>query len=217
MEAQAVEPGEITGKVSELIFDGIYDEKKYRFPMFNGRYSYSFNQIVDDKPYKAGQNHALTLKILTPNSEEVSDEPTMRMLSGQSTCVLVVLPEDRSFLDEIRSSLQIEKFIRFDTTNAVSKYEQIKADKRLELREHNERAKLFLEEALKGASIYVNGDKVQPTGKEVSTRINDAMGKLAESVFHKLHYIDLPTSESDLRAIFKANTQQVTLGDKQVA
>lgn len=217
VEAQAVEPGEITGKVSELIFDGLYDEKKYRFSKFNGRYSYSFNQIVDDKPYKAGQNHHLTLKILTPNSEEISDEATMRMLSGQGSCVLVVLPDDRSFLDEIRSSLQIEKFIRFDSTNAVSKYEQIKADKRVELREHNERAKLFLEEALKGASIYVNGDKVQPTGKEVSSRINDAMGKLAESVFHKLHYIDLPTGDSDLRAIFKANSQQVTLGDKAVA
>jgi len=217
VEAQAVEPGEITGKVSELIFDSIYDEKKYRFPKFNGRYSYSFNQIVDDKPYKVGQNHHLTVKILTPNSEEISDEITMRMLSEQSNCVLVVLPDDRSFLDEIRSSLQIEKFIRFDTTNAVSKYEQIKADKRVELREHNERAKLFLEEALKGASIYVNGDKIQPIGKQVSTRINDAMGKLAESIFYKLYYIDLPTGSSDLRAIFKANTQQVTLGDKAVA
>ena len=28
---------------------------------------------------------------------------TLRMLSGQSRCVLVVLPEDRTFLDEIQS------------------------------------------------------------------------------------------------------------------
>lgn len=51
--AQAVESAEITAKVSEMIFDGLYDEKQYRYPVMNGRYSYRFNQIVDDKPYKA--------------------------------------------------------------------------------------------------------------------------------------------------------------------
>ena len=212
VEAQSIEPAEITAKVSEMIFDGIYDEKKYRYPSFNGRYSYGFNQVVDDKPYKANQNFHLTLKILTPNSDEIADETTMRMLSGQSRCVLVVLPDDRTFLDEIRSALQIEKFIRFDATNAVTKYEQIKADKKIELREHTEQAKLFLVEALKAAEIYVNGDKLQSTSKEVASRINDAMGKLAASVFHKLSYIDMATSESDIRAMFRDNHQQLTLG-----
>ncbi len=212
VEAQSIEPAEITAKVSELIFDGLYDEKQYRYPAFNGRYAYRFNQIVDDKPYKANQNYHLTLKVLTPNSDEVSDETTMRMLSGQSRCVLVVLPDDRTFLDEIRSALQIEKFIRFDATNAVTKYEQIKADKKVELREHNEQAKLFLAEALKAADIYVNGDKVQSSSKEIVSRINDAMGKLAASVFHKLSYIDTATSESDIRALFRDNHQQLTLG-----
>lgn len=211
VEAQSIEPAEITAKVSELIFDGLYDEKQYRYPAFNGRYIFRFNQIVDDKPYKANQNNYLTLKILTPNSDEVSDETTMRMLSGQSRCVLVVLPDDRTFLDEIRSALQIEKFIRFDATNAVTKYEQIKADKKIELREHNEQAKLFLAEALKAADIYVGGDKVQSSSKEIVSRINDAMGKLAASVFHKLSYIDTPTNESDIRAIFRGGHQQLTL------
>ncbi len=211
VEAQSIEPAEITAKVSELIFDGLYDEKQYRYPAFNGRYTFRFDQIVDDKPYKANQNNYLTLKILTPNSDEVSDETTMRMLSGQSRCVLVVLPDDRTFLDEIRSALQIEKFIRFDATNAVTKYEQIKADKKIELREHNEQAKLFLAEALKAADIYVGGDKVQSSSKEIVSRINDAMGKLAASVFHKLSYIDTPTNESDIRAIFRGGHQQLTL------
>ena len=32
IEAQPVDAGEITAKVSELIFDGLFDEKKYRYP-----------------------------------------------------------------------------------------------------------------------------------------------------------------------------------------
>lgn len=208
---QPVDSGEVTAKVSELIFDGLFDEKKYRYPAFNGRYAFAFNQIVDDKPYKSGQNHDITLKILTPNSDEVADEMTMRMLSAQSRCVLVVLPDDRTFLEEIRSALQIEKFIRFDAVNTVTKYEQIKEAKKVEMRERNAAAKLFLEEALKASTIYVNGDKVQSTSKDVVSRINDAIGKLVATVYHKLSYIDTAMGENDIRKLFQNNGQQLTL------
>lgn len=208
---QNVEPAETTAKVSEMIFDDIYDVKKYRYPAMGGRYSYGFNQIVDERPYKANQNYPMTLKILTPDSDELSDDRTMRMLSGQSRCVLVVIPDDRSFLDEIRSALQIEKFIRFDATNAVTKYEQIKADKKQELREHSEQAGVFLREALRNADIYVNGDKVESSAKEAASRINDAMGKLASSVFHKLTYMDHAVSEADIRSVLKESARQMTM------
>ena len=211
IQAQPVDPGEITAKVSELIFDGIFGEKNYRYPAFNGRYAFGFNQVVDDKPYKAGKNYDITLKILTPNSDEIADDTTMRLLSAQSHCVLVVLPDDRAFLDEIRSSLQIEKFIRFDTPNTVTKYEQIKDAKKVELRERSAAARLFLQESLKSAVIYVNGDRVQTTAKEVSPRINDAIGKLVASVYHKLSYIDTAMNEADIKKMFHSSSQQLSL------
>ncbi len=208
---QPIDAGEITAKVSELIFDGLFDEKKYRYPAFNGRYAFAFNQIVDDKPYKTGQNYELTLKILTPNSDERADETTMRMLSAQSKAVLVVLPEDRAFLDEIQASLQIEKFLRADAGNNISKYEQIKLDKKGELRNRSAAAKLFLEEALRTATIYVNGDQVQTSAKEVTSRINDAIGKQVASVYHKLSYIDTAMSEQDMRQLLHHDGRQLTL------
>ena len=211
IEAQNIDSAEVIAKVSELIFDGLYDEKKYRYPAFNGRYAFPFNQFVDDKPYKSNQSNDITLKILTPNSDEIADDRTMRILSGQSSCVLVVLPDDRTFLDEIRSALQIEKFIRYDATNAVSKYEEIKEAKKVEMRERNAAAKLFLSESLRNAEIYVNGDKMQSGAKEVSSKINEALGKLVATVYHKLSYIDTAMSETDIRALFKNNGQQLTL------
>jgi len=211
IEGQDVDPSEVNAKVSELIFDGIYDEKKYRCAAFNGRYQFGFNQIVDDRPYKANQNYDITLHILTPNSDEAADETTMRMLSGQSRCVLVVLPNDRTFLDEIGSALKIEKFIRFDAANTVTKFEQIKEAKKVEMRERNACARLFLAEAMKEAAIYVNGDRAQSAAKEVPGRINDALGKLVASVYHKLSYIDAAMSENDVRGLFRAQNQQLTL------
>lgn len=211
VENQNIEQGEITAKVSELVFDGLYSENKYRAPELKGRYTYGFNRFVDSRPYKANQNFALTLKVLTPNSDEVHDETTLRMLSGQNTSVLVVLPDDTTFLDEIAMSIKINKFLTSEASKAATKYEQIKADKRVELREHNEQSRIFLEEALKAADIYVNGDKIQPSAKDVSTRINEALGKLAAAVYNKLGYIDTPTSDSDIKAIFRDNGQQLTL------
>jgi len=212
VENQNVEQSEITAKVSELVFDGLYSESKYRAPELKGRYSYGFNRFVDNRPHKANQSFALTLRVLTPNTDEITDESTLRMTSGQSTSVLVVLPDDSSFLDEITMSIKIEKFLTNEASKAATIYEQIKADKRVELREHKEQSRLFLAEALKAADIYVNGDKIQPSSKDITARINEALGKLASVVYSKLGYIDTPTSDSDIRAIFRDNAQQFTLG-----
>ena len=212
IESQSVEGSEITGEVSDLIFEDLYEENKYRYPAFNGRYAFPFNRIVDERPHKANQSYDITLKVLTPNSDELGDDTTMRMLSGQSRCVLVVLPEDRTFLDEIQSKLKIEKFLRFDATNTVTKYEQIKDAKKSELRERGQAARLFLQEALKQATIYVAGDKVQTSSKDITSRINEALGKLVSGVYHKLSYIDSAMGENDLRQLLKSNAQQFTLG-----
>lgn len=209
--SQNIDSGKVIAKVSELIFDGIYEEKKYRYPAFNGRYSFAFNQFVDDKPYKANQNNDITLRVLTPNSDEIADEATMRLLSGQTSCVLIVLPDDRTFLDEINSALQIEQFIRYEASSGATRYESIEEAKKAEMQDRNSNAKLFLEESLKNADIYVNGDKVQTSSKEISSRINEALGKLVDTVYHKLSYIDTAMGENDIRLLLKDNGKQVSL------
>ena len=52
IEAQNVDSSEVTAKVSEMIFDDLYAENKYRHPDFNGRYAFAFNKVVDDKHIK---------------------------------------------------------------------------------------------------------------------------------------------------------------------
>ena len=207
IESQSVEMAEIINKVSEMIFEDIFTDKKYKYPAFNGRYSFNFNQIVDDRPYKSTQNFDIGVRILTPASDYGTDEITLRMLSGQGREVLVVLPDDRAFMDEIQRYLKIEKFLRLNTSSALSKYESIKEAKRLEMRERNANAKLFLTESLKDAVIYVNGDRAQISAKDVSARINEALGRLVKTVYHKLDYIDAAMGEDDIRKLLKTSNQ----------
>lgn len=207
---QNVEMSEVISKVQELIYDDIFKDKKYRYPAFNGRYNFAFNQFVDNRPYKANQSNDIGIRVLTPNADYSTDEITMRMISGQGKEVLIVLPNDSAFLNEIRSAQQIEKFLRLNTSSKLAKFDQIKESKRVEMSERNENAKLFLIESLKHAEIYVNGDKAQINSKDVSARMNDALGRLVSTVFHKLPYIDTPMGEANIRSIFK-NANQITL------
>jgi len=208
IEGQNVEMADVINKVSELIFEDIFKDKKYRYPAFNGRYNFAFNQIVDDRPYKSNQSNDIGVRVLTPNSEYGADETTLRMMSGQGKEVLVVLANDSAFLDELRSALKIEKYLRLTTTGTLTKFEQIKEAKRVEMRERSDNAKLFLIEAMKNADIYVNGDKAPIASKDVVVRINDALGRLVSTVYHKLIYIDEAMGEANIRALFKPTNQQ---------
>ena len=206
-----VEPSEITNNIATMVFDGILNAKKYQYPSFAGRYAFAFNQYVDEKLYKQGQNYEITVKILTPDSDERGDDATMRMLSGRGNWVLVVMPEDRLFIDELRLSLQIEKFLRMDSATGIARLDEIKDAKKRELSERKASAKLFLTEALKEADIYTNGDKVQTSSKDVSTRIFEALGKLVDTVYSKLSYIDTPMGEGDVRKVLAETTKQLSI------
>ncbi len=211
IDSQNVEMAEVINKVSEMIFEDIFTDKKYRYPAFGGRYSFAFNQVVDDRPYKSNQNYDVGLRILTPWYDGGMDDATLRMMSGQGREVLVVLPNDAAFLDELRVYLKIEKFLRLNTSTQLTKYETIKEAKRVEMRERNSNARLYLTEALKDATIYVNGDVAKVSAKEVTSRIHEAIGRLVQTVYHKLSYIDSAMGEADIRKMFKTSNQ-LTLG-----
>lgn len=213
IENQPVEIAEVINKVSEMIFEDIFSDKRYRYPSpngnpgFNGRYNFSFNQTVDDRPYKSNQNYSIGLKILTPWYEQGSDDGTLRLVSGAGREVIVALPNDSAFLVETRTYLKIEKFLRLNTSSQLTKYETIKEAKRVEMRERSANAKLYLTEALKEATIYVNGDIARLSSKEVTGRINEAIGRLVQTVYHKLSYIDTPMDEMSIRKLFKTDNQ----------
>ncbi len=212
IESQSVETAEITNKISELIFDKLYDEKKYKYPKFNGRYAFGFNQIVDERPYKNNQSFDISLKFLTPDYDGNLDEATLRMMSSQGSYVLVKLSDDRAFIDELRGALKIEKYLRLDKASVATKYEQIKDAKRKEMRDRNANAQIFLEESLRNSEIYASGDKLQIAVKDIRGRINEALGKLVQTVFHKLSYIDTAMGEAHIRGVLKGSqTSQISL------
>lgn len=206
---EKVELGEIITEASAVIFDEIYTDKKYRY---SNRYLFPFNQKVDDRYYKGIQSYDIGVSIITPYGGDYKDE-TLRPLSLEERSVIVKLPNDSTFLDEITDSIKIYKFLNKNMSGANSGFDSIRRAKEEERIAKKERIRIFIEEALKHADIYVNGDKVNISSRDVTSRINEALGKLVSTRYHKLTYMETAPELSDIAALFNdIDSNQISIG-----
>ena len=203
---ESVEMGEIIGEASTVIFEEIYTEKKYRY---SSRYLFPFNQKVDDRFFKGNQSNDIGVTVITPYGGDYADS-ALRLLSAQESSVIVKLPNDSTFLDEITESIKIYKFLNKNASGARGSFDSIRRAKEDERIEKKDRIRIFIEDALKNADIYVNGDKATISAKEPATRINEALGKLVAMKYNKLTYMETAPELSDISAIFKHSDGQMS-------
>lgn len=207
---ETVEMGEIISEASSVIFDGIYKDKKYRY---SNRYMFAFNQKVDDRYYKGNQSNDIGITVITPYGGEYTDS-ALRMLSLPSSTlpreVIIKLPNDSTFLDEITTNIKVYKFLLKPESSAEN-ISSIRRAKEEEYSARKDRISIFIEDALKHADIYVNGDKATISAKEAVGRIDEALGKLVAAQYSKLTYMETAPELSDIDAIFKNNNGQMTL------
>lgn len=204
---ETVEMSEIITEAQMVVFEEIYKEKKYRY---SNRYLFPFNQKTDEWFYKGNQSNDIGVHIITPYGGDYTDS-ALRMLSEQEKSVIIKLPNDSTFLDEIAENIRIAKFINKNKGNSAKNFESIcraKEDERLETKD---RIKIYIEDALKNADIYVNGDKANIASKDPTGRINEALGKLVASRYHKLSYMETAPVLSDIAAIFQKENGQTTM------
>jgi hypothetical protein len=210
IENQDVQNSEVIAKVSEIIFDQIYPEKKYKLPNMNNRYSFAFNQFVDDKPYKSNQNYDFGINILTPNWDGVRNKQFLTVMAKNN--IIVLLPEDSSFIDEIHYVLKIEKYLRLNSSAAtLTKYDEIKAAKKNEANRRKSSANSYLEESLRNASIFVDGQELQVKGKDISSIFNEAFNRLVANMYSKLPYMNVPKNEHDIRSVLNIKDKQAIM------
>lgn len=190
-----------------VIFEEIFTEKKYRY---SSRYLFAFNQKVDDRFFRNNQSNDIGVTIITPYAGDYQ-ESTLRMLSVNENAVIVKLPNDSTFLEEITESIKIYKFLNKNASGARGSFDSIRRAKEDERIEKKDRIKIFIEEAIKNADIYVNGDKATISAKEPASRINEALGKLVAMQYNKLTYMETAPEISDIDAIFKKRDGQMSL------
>jgi len=206
-----IDQSEIIDKAGGEIFSVLFGiNKKFRY---NDRHDFGFNTIIDDRPLGA-QKEEIGLRVITPYyAHGGADDMEMKTLSIRERNVIVALPSDTGFLDEMEQSLQIETFIRRNSGRTASDtIEDIKTTKIREGKQRASRCRDLVVEALKKAVFYVNGNRLDIKEKQPEQRINDAFRTLVESIYTKQNYIATPYLTADsLREILTAKDNQIKL------
>lgn len=209
----AVDLSEIIQKIGEEIYSGIYSEKKFRY---NARYHFDFNKVIDDRFFST-QKHEIGVKVLTPYYEatlELSDQ-ALRMISSNENSVVINLPPDTGFLEEMENVLKIQTYLRRKGgTSSLEVIEEIKARKSREAAERIERVKNLLIGALGEADFYVNMQKLDLKSKNPVERINAGLKSLVDNTYSKLNYItEFVESNKDLHDLLYSSISQLKLLD----
>jgi len=199
-----IDQSEIIDKAGGEIFSVLFGvNKKFRY---NERHDFGFNTTIDDRPLGA-QKEEIGLRVITPvYAHGGADDMEMKGISLRERNVIVALPSDTGFLDEMEQSLQIETFIRRNSGKTASdSIEDIKTTKIREGKQRIARCRDLIVEALKKAALYANGNRLDIKEKQPEQRINDALRILVESIYTKQNYVAAPFLTADsLREILTA-------------
>lgn len=206
-----IDTNEIIQKVWEIIFEDIYPDKKFKY---SPRYNFPFNQIVDDRFFRGNQGSEIGVKIITPYYD-LGSEMTQLMfkeMSQRENNLIVKLPPDTTFLEEMEEVLKIEAYLRKNGGIASTQtMEEIKNRKRNEVSKRKERVKSLLVDALKAAEIYVNSQKLEIKEKDPVERINDGLKMLIDCNYTKLGYINsFIDSPGDINNILTQEVEQMS-------
>lgn len=189
---QEIEPQLVTRETGEIIFEQLLPSKKYSYPAFHRRYTFSLSRAIDDMDYPVTQSGDLRLIVLTPQSD-YEGEDAAAMLSGQQQAIVVRLPDRDDYDRELLTVLKIENFIKKDSeAKALAHYEEIRIIKGTEAKDRRAIATSLLKEALTDATIYICGNPYETTQKDPAKRIDAALELLVQRLYTKLAYITVP-------------------------
>lgn len=204
---------DVVNKVGELIFTGIYTDTKYRY---SKEYYFDFNKSIDDK-FISTQKHNIGVKVISPYYDigvELSDQE-LKMMSVRENNLIIKLPPTSSVMEEMEEILRIETYIRRKRGSQLSSIvEEILIRKTREVHERSERLNALVNDGLKEAEIYGNGDKLDIKSKNPVERINKGLRVLIDSLYNKLDYIqEFTEGVQDLRKIISEDDGQISIID----
>jgi len=206
-----IDNAEVFHTVGDIIFEEIYTDKKYRYL---NKYDFGFNQLVDDR-VRGRQTEEIGLKILTPYYTDISDQQLLLQSAGENN-LIIKLPDDKTFLDEIELSLRIETYLRKRSGTVQSEtVEDIISRIQREQRQRKKRIKNLLIDSLGQARVFARNQLLDIKTSNPVDKINQGFKYLIEDIYNKLNYIEQHIdNERELANILRSDTIQLTL-DKE--
>jgi len=203
---------EVIQTTGDIIFEEIYTDKKYRY---NKIYDFSFNQMIDDR-VRGRQTEDIGIKVLTPYYTDVSDQQLLLQSAGENNLILR-LPDETNFLEELEQSLKIESYLRKRSGTTQSEtIEDIISRIQREQRERKKRVKYLLTDSLSDAKVFARNQLLDIKSSNPVDKINQGFNSLIEDIYNKLNYVQQHIdNERELVKLLNSDSTQLTLENKE--
>ncbi|WFB59694.1 BREX system P-loop protein BrxC [Paenibacillus sp. BR1-192] len=210
IKTMKIEEDVIKRELANYVYQDLYDDKRYRY---SAQYQFSYNQKMDEKNI-GNQTSSIGINILSPLSDHYakSEQELMLMSSGTGE-MIVKLGANEAYVEEMEEVLKIEEYRKKkNPTQLPESIQNILNNKQVEARDRKRRVRDMLEEAIKGGTFFINGNKAEIKGSTVKERVNAGFLSLVENVYTKLGYVkNFLESEKDLISILRRNNEQLTI------
>ncbi|AWB59509.1 BREX system P-loop protein BrxC [Colwellia sp. Arc7-D] len=178
-------------KLSDVIFDEVLRRNKdYRYA--ENKQDFPVSRFCDGLPRDGSQESDLLVKVISPLDEANYKEYTSAFCANLSQdsggSIIIKLANKSKIVDEIRTTVKTEKFIRRTTGNRPEQ-QQLLSQKSSENRKRNERIKTIVEDLLKDAEFYALGSEQNPKGSSISIILDEIYKYVIENTFSKLKLV----------------------------
>ncbi|MCP9932695.1 BREX system P-loop protein BrxC [Cyanobium sp. Candia 9D4] len=166
-----------------VVFDDVLRSNKIRFED-NGN-DYPFSQKIDDGLIK-GKESDVVVNLVTPEHPNYGSEGILHSRNMGGTELMAILPAKDRLLDQIRSHLKTDLYIR---QNSGSEDEALNAILAVRAKQNSARRQEITrqaEELLRTAPLVVNGQTLSVGEGDPKTRFSKAYQELIRSAFPKL-------------------------------
>jgi len=204
-----VAASEINKLLAEIVFEESFNgQTKVRYKP--NKTDYDFNRLCDAVPYRQA-NHTLTLEVITPLNDDYEHygEPRCINRSSEGTgSALVRLRDDRSLGAELRTWLQVDKYVRLkNDALAPPLLRRILSDRADENRERRQRLRTLVTQLLVEGDVYILGQKPQVKASIPSSLLDEAVSYLIANTYTKLGYIKVLQDDPyrEIKALLTAN------------
>ncbi|MEG2146677.1 MAG: BREX system P-loop protein BrxC [Lachnospiraceae bacterium] len=199
-----VDTASIVERIAHMIFGDIYTSKKYRY----GKYDFPFDQMVDSTTVGAVTG-GMRLRFLTI-AADANERQELRLMTESNDCAIIVLSET-PYYELLENAMKIRKFVKQRNVSLLAKSVQtIISDKQSEAGKYELIAKAKLEEAISGASFYVDGEHVEINNGSAVSKIEQALEYLVAHVYSDLTLITKNAeTDADISAILLGTRVQI--------
>ncbi|MHA3066817.1 BREX system P-loop protein BrxC [Lacticaseibacillus saniviri] len=210
-----INDADVNQAMQNIFFDNKVIGDKYIYPKLHNRYSFTFNRMLDETLH-GKNNGGLTIRVITPINDIYGDESSYAQLSIAPEVLVIVLPDERGYIDLLSRSAKIRQYVLSNTNNQDPRFKLLLDTRSSERQDLNETARTQALNALEDAKIYVSGHLLEGT-RDFTARLQSAEQTWIDNNYRDLQYIEAAKSNRDITQLLGDDGMIKTEENKQAA